>query len=634
MDMIDESFKTWEKMQKKATLKNEEPELKLSEYEMMKHNFVKKVFSAFPQLAVMTVSQNYANENPLSSEKSEIIENLTRKFLKMLRTGLNFEAASERTINKFRNQIDLSLTETETTDIIASDLNGMCLMDYMTLEKLRESDLKTRRVYRDKALFEMLGSKTLEYDDSYEPNYSVLNETAYKSHKEKVEKRSEEILSSEYLKEGKKELDDFVGRSKALMWRYYDQTLREDKITGMSNEEMIQIVFNTPTIIENAFASFVKTLETQGVYLSGDGLPLFQNVKDVKMRQKLENKADMCKFALMQRDMKYGHKHQLNMVRKALELQVKIKQVNKEASEDFQRVNEQNLRELAEKLKLSKSETDDLLGFVYYEQHDREKKIKREPLSTAELGVGSFLKGVNGRIDWNQDFKDSIFERNLKLEAEWLKVQTLAPSTGVSAQLKLVKRMSDTIQSLRRVRFQFDKKAVQKVSKIFFLEHLNFDFENEKVDIEKLEDYFKIPSEVFVKDPHEDHEFQKSKKSVQKKMLVFDLEDPLRSGSHDGIEENQAENVFWEEKRMKDSVKINKASGAASLGIDLGMFKALQMNPEERKKYIRDNHITDISLDPLGSFLQNKWEMKKEKKIERDAEKKKAGLKKKGKKSD
>lgn len=42
-------------------------------------------------------------------------------------------------------------------------------------------------------------------------------------------------------------------------------------------------------------------------------------------------------------------------------------------------------------------------------------------ISEMELNLESFLDGIFPRIDWHKALQESIEERNLRLESEWIK---------------------------------------------------------------------------------------------------------------------------------------------------------------------------------------------------------------------
>jgi hypothetical protein len=449
----------------------------------------------------------------------------------------------------------------------------------------------------------------------------LVNENHLRDHLKDKELTPDKVLSPELAQKEKRDIDAFIARSKGLLWRYFDEVVKHDKVAGMSNQEVQLMLFNTPVALERHFGPFASKLIDYGVYLNSYGEPQFDRVFDKDFRKRIQSKTELIRFTLMLAGLNYGSLHQQQMERQATALNDKIIDANTESIATIKRMNEENLKELADKLKLSMSETDDLLGFVYYEQHEREKKIIREPISKSVMDINGFLEDRNRRIDWANDFKESIFERNIRLQAEWLKEQLVYTRTSPTQQLELARRLTDAIQTLRRARFQFDKMAIKKASRIFFLEHMNIDFDKEDVDIERLEEYFKIPQDVFVRDPREDHEYQRSKKATQKSLLVVDLEDPLRSGSHDPIEEYQADDAVWDAKRFRPTVAV-RTEGGQGAAINKGYFEALQMTEAERMQFIKDNPNPNQTKDPMLLFLKTRNERINAKKAIKTAENK------------
>lgn len=605
LDDIHYNYAQHEKMERKPTMHWDDPNQKISDYDRMRFEFFRRLLQAFPNLAfVVQERMNQGMEPDWQSNDNPFLPFFTH-FFRHLRKGRSPKDATDETIKFFRRKFDRQYAQLDATEIVAEENQGQSLMDYFSLQKLKESAFKARRADRDKELFDILRGKEFKYDDDYEPNYAVVNQNYLRGHIEEKRLTPEKVLSAEVAAKERQDINAFIERSKGLLWKYFDQVAKHDKVAGMSNEEVMLMIFTTPKAMERHFAPFVAKLVDNGVYLSNLGEPRFEKVQDKKFTKALKKRQELVKFALMLADLNYGYLHQQQMERQANALKDKIIDLNTPSITSIKRMNEQNIQELADRLKLSKSEADDLLSFVYYEQHEREKQIVQEPISKAKMDINAFLEDRNQRIDWANDFKESIFERNLRLQADWLKEQLVYTRTTPDQQEELAKRLVDAIRALRRTRFQFDKMAYKKAARIFFLEHMNIDFASESVDIERFEEYFKIPQEVFIRDPKEDHEYQRSKKATQKTLLVQDLEDPLRSGTHDPTEEYQADNFIWDAVRHREPKKVTGEKTQNS-NLNRVYFEGAMMTRAEQKQWAIDNRDEDDKRDPTMMFLETR----------------------------
>lgn len=624
IDSADQAFRDFERIVRKQILYWDDPLLRVSDFDKVKGDFVKTVLREIPEINLVA-EENPFSELPHSSfHNADVLKRLLTRFFTFLHRGLSPKEATARAVRSFRAELEKRIREANGVREVAEAHNGVTLDGFFNTFKAREADLMTQRIKRDKALFDALKGKALVYDDDYEPNYDVVNESAYRATMASRALAKGEVASAERTAAERRELDEFIARSRRVMWRYYDQVAREDKLSGASNEEVMLLLFNTPAVLQRHFGPFVHELEKNGVALNSLGEPNFSGIKNQFLKRQLEKKAEMVRFALMLRDLSYGNIHHQNLTRRAQQLQRSIVQLNEVAAEKFKAINEEDLRELADKLKLSYSEVDDLVGFVYYEQHDREKVIVREPISTVELTPEGLLAGKHQRIDWNNDFRESIFERNLKLQADWLKQQIFVTKASSPLREELVRRLVDAIRGLRQVRHNIDRTALRKASRLFFLEHLGIDYGADPVDLDRLEDYLKVPAEVFARDPKEDHEYQRSKKAVHKTLLVADLEDPLRTGTHDPLEQRQVESEAWELLRHRPPKEARQSGegSAGSLGVNVNYLNAVQMTQEEKKQYMKDNHISETGDDPMLGYLQSRYEAKLVKRAQEALEKK------------
>lgn len=83
---------------------------------------------------------------------------------------------------------------------------------------------------------------------------------------------------------------------------------------------------------------------------------------------------------------------------------------------------------------------------------------------------------------------------------EYTKIQFEEDSEQkLERQEQLAQAISQTVENMRRLKIRIDLKSVKNAERKIFSEHANLDLTKEYVQLEKLEEYLKLPENMKVK---------------------------------------------------------------------------------------------------------------------------------------
>jgi hypothetical protein len=627
IDFCDQRFKETDLKDRAKKVLTTDFETSFTSSDKQKYFFIHKFFERYPNMRSVYISHDLSEMKLKNSQSMSALSFLMKEYVKRINKGLSKETATEEVLARVEYRLQLLIDEQKTTLDLANSNKAISFLDFSLSEKIRESELKTKRIRRDTDFQALIDGSLLEEFDAYEPNYKVVSENYNRSSEDINPDDFNEILSERAIEKEQNELQDFVTRSKNLMNKYYEDVVTRDRLNGMADKEVLMRVANSPTSLQKHFAPLIKICEKNGISLNYNGEVNYNKANSPTIVKKLKSKEELVKYALMLKDMNYGFKHKEELRKRAQKLSNELREHNQQASIELQETKQQNIKAILEKLKLPQSEVEGILDFIYFEKQHREEDFAGEPVLDKFLTEQKLIRGEHGRIDWQNELRDSIYERNLKLEAQWLKDRALNLSLSPENHENIVMKLVDTVTKLRRVKLLFDKQAYTKAAQIFFEEHSDVNFDLETVEIEKLEDYFKISSEVFSRNPEEENEFQKSKNAVKKRILRRNLNDsfkrvsPLQSKPDLPLNYEEAADQFWQLK--KDEVGEQFAGKSISEGqpVNLNYLKILEATPEEIKNYKKNNpYIAEPEKDPFMRYLEqknrsrNKVEVEKKKK--------------------
>jgi len=627
IDFCDQKFKEWELRTKAKRTIPIDSAVGFGRNSVDKYFFVQRLFERYPSIRYLDISHDLHELKLKNSDAMPILLTLFKHYARRIKAGVAKETAMEEIFSQIEARMQLTLEEQKATNALAGKHNAISFIDFTMIDKVRESELKTKRISRDADFQDLIDGNILDEFEDYEPNYKVVSEDYNRASEEIDPSNFNEILSENAIKKERKELTDFIDRSKNLMWKYYEDIITRDRLDGMADKDLIGRIVNTPSHLQKQFQPLIKLCEKHGVKLAEDGEVSFAECSSETISRKLAGKKDLVKYALMLKDLNFGSPHRQELKRRAINLNNQIRHHNEPASEMLKESKKKNIEAILEKMKLPKSEIEELIDFIYFEKTTKPEDFLGEPVLDVQMTERSFLDGEHSRIDWDNNMRDSIYERNLKLEAWWLKDRALNSEFDPANQEKMVSRLVDTVRSLRRVKLLFDKQSFKKAAQIFFEEHSDVDFDMENIELEKLEDYFKISNDILSRNPLEENEFQKAKNVIKKRILRRNLIDGfsrkhlMKTPWTDLIPPYEADSIFWQQKKDEEGIQNNPESSNEGVPVNLRLVRVIESTPDELKNYKKNNPlIKDPERDSILRYLEHRNSSKKVK--EEDAKKK------------
>lgn len=627
IDFCDQKFKEWELRHRASKTIPIDSSIGFGRNSIDKYFFVQRLFERYPSIRYLDISHDLHELKLKNSDAMPILLTLFKHYARRIKGGISKETAMEEIFSQIESRMQLTLEEQKATNALAGKNNAISFLDFTMIDKVRESELKTKRIRRDADFQDLIDGKILEEFEDYDPNYKVVSENYNRASEEIDPSDFNEILSEKAIQEERKELSEFVDRSKNLMWKYYEDIITRDRLDGMADKDLIGRIVNTPSHLQKQFKPLIKICEKYGVKLTEDGEVSFDECTSQTITGKLAGKKDLVKYALMLKDMNFGFRHREELKKRAVELNKKLREHNEPASEALKESKEKNIEAILEKLKLPKSEIEELIDFIYFEKSNNPEDFLGEPVLDVHMTERSFLDGEYSRIDWDNNMRDSIYERNLKLEALWLRDRALNSEFESDNQEKMVTKLVDTVRRLRRVKLLYDKQSFRKAAQIFFEEHSDVNFDLENIELEKLEDYFKISNDILNRNPLEENEFQKSKNAIKKRILRRNLADgfthksPVEVSETDAIPYEEADSRFWQYKRDDEAARNFIESSNEGVPVNIRMLRVLENTPDELKNYKKNNPlIREPEKDAILRYLEQRNASKQKK--EEDSKKK------------
>jgi len=387
--------------------------------------FINELFDRYPQMRGMTIFDNLDETRNKNSQLYKVVETLYRKYREKLRAGFIRENAFLNVVNDFQDYIDLRLVEVGRTENIANSMRAMTFVDYLRAQKIKESHYKSKQLERDTQFDEIE-----EIANKLNENHSIYHKIITKNPEDHLSTSNQEMLEEllkQQLIESRIKTDEsnkgFIEKSFNLLNKYYEKELVQDRLSGLTNEEVLLFIRSSPSSLKKKFRPLVKFCQSHDIKLDAIGNLNYSAVKDKNLLYRIKRDQDKIKFVLMLDDIEFGFTHRLNQKKKLNDLRKQMVGFNKEATENFNKMNEERLKQLKEASELPISELDKSIGFEYadvgVDMEDLKQNLSQN-LFKEKLTEDKFIEGKFDRIDWNEKLVDSIEERNLKLEQMWL----------------------------------------------------------------------------------------------------------------------------------------------------------------------------------------------------------------------
>lgn len=328
---------------------------------------------------------------------------------------------------------------------------------------------------------------------------------------------------------------------------FYKRAAALDRLGGLTDPEIINIVNQAPTYIKRTKRRLMKRLEHYKVTLSPDGVVNFSNCVNKQFRAKYE-KDPAIKLLLLEKETDFGHQHHKDYTQDMTALEKKLKEIS--SKKDFE---ERDLKELSELLvyespdlkpeienretnlindPLKKAEADQL----YKESLSRKAKIEKDDQTETMLET---IKNIFSEsiVDESSSNKliETYTERIRRIEILWLKHRIAKLHENESEKAKVyntLQQLKTVANDFRRLKFLLDQKALSDAKQLYFEEHAVFNREEMMIDkelhYELLFDYFNIPELERTMDDSQKYFDDKIVELISQDPLTYDIVKPFR----------------------------------------------------------------------------------------------------------
>lgn len=245
----------------------------------------------------------------------------------------------------------------------------------------------------------------------------------------------------------------------------------------------------------------------------------------------MKSKEDIVLEALLLSHFNYGFTHQNDNDKKLLDIQnslMNIEQENlKELEELIKKVTESNY---AKDAQIKRSDVDLILDTYVHAKEKKNPISHLDTIHTENLNISNFVSGKYNRIDWDKELLENRYERIERLKIlffgqnfikDWGKTaheylnenlinnENQAFNEGISKETKelreirflenlqdLANNLKTSIAKMRRLKFLMNQKHLNEFNKKLFPNDNNLDYDTEYVDIERLNEYLRLPEHL------------------------------------------------------------------------------------------------------------------------------------------
>lgn len=392
-------------------------------------------------------------------------------------------------------------------------------------------------------------------------------------HKIVPERQEKEVEYDQHLnKEGRTNIiESFAKNTKHMFNLYYQRASALDRLSGLTDQEVMDAVVTTPRKIKKQSRQLLTKLQKYNIKLDSRGEVDFSECPYPNISKKYLNNP-LVKIVLMQADLEYEFPHreaQLEAARKA-------RQEFEEAKREREREKVQEEEEARKKLELEQGFSSEQSPFhqQYNIQYPQSEKY-REPVrvETAREKAQRYAQ-ENSAENLSAEATYRVFEtydeRMVRLEKKWLKNRLVTLEAGVERPTEDEKQelLDKAVHKLRRLKFLVDQKNVENAKDLLFKEHRVFSEEEMLRDkdshYEKLVDYLRLPDEKRRLHTIDEIDDNKILTMIKKKEIVEDTNIPFDNSVRTVLTEEDT--VDKKLQKVKDMIYAKEAASVKQTG--------------------------------------------------------------------
>jgi len=294
---------------------------------------------------------------------------------------------------------------------------------------------------------------------------------------------------------------DFIKNTKHIFSMYYERAAAIDRLSGLTDKEIMDTVASSPTRIKRQSKQLLKKLQKYNIRLSPNGEVDFSGCTEPHIIRKLKDNP-LVRVVLMQKDLEFEFPHreiQMEAARKAkAELEESRQFRENEAKEREEEIKRERSAEIAASSEQSPFHQQYNIQYPQADlliQEEVQLTAKQKAEENAKLSADALSAEATYRVF------ETYEERLARLEKKWLNNRLAALEGGVEKPTEGEKKelLDKAVEKMRRVKFLVEQKNVKEAGDLLFEEHRVFTPEqllvDEEVSIEKLYDYLKLPEE-------------------------------------------------------------------------------------------------------------------------------------------
>ena len=408
-------------------------------------------------------------------------------------------------VSKYRDVIEEKRANFRIANGLKTSNGFRGLLDVYQQKAEYESRLKVSRMKKELNIDDFLDQNDLP---DYERNVRIVNKKGNDQ-----ERRTE-----------KQTFNDFFDRSKRLLNLYYQDVYMKDRLSALTDDEILYTVKETPTNIKRAARRILDLIEKHNIKISPEGVLDFTNCTKPHIQERL-TKDPYVKYAILHRDLGYGFTH-LESSRKAKEeLKRELFAIRAEDAR-IEEVETKEERELELKMQASQSTIDKQIGFISsggFIKNKGDEEGGRKHANPADL-----IEGKQYRLDERDTLIETFPERLMRLEKKWLRERIANIEGGVEGakDSEMREKYQVLTDKIRRVKLQLEKQAMDNAKDLLFEEHKRAREEGlwtETIPIERLLNYYSLPVDQRQPGLIEDTEYQNVRALVKRREVVEDL---------------------------------------------------------------------------------------------------------------
>lgn len=447
-----------------------------------------KVLEKYPELRFVP-GPKISSTAEMLPNSTHVLWDFVKKQKQLIKKGFTEEKAFEMVEQQYQSRMQRKKEDFLLTEGVAVNNKARSLMNFYQQQSEYESRLKVLRLERDllkyKTALQSFQQRVLEKsqikDDGEEnllkeieleektienkPYKRILEKIMYKGRD--IKKEKEAAPNMDPYQASKENIKNFLEGSKNVFGLYFDLVSMQDRLSGLKDDEILDMLNESPTKFKKRSKALRKKLEKLNITLDHRGnLDFTQSSAPENIKKKFSSgKLNLAaKSALMGEEIDYGFPHHEHRREKARELKNRLDILEKD---EAKKMEEERERMLALSFETRKHES--------YEPLDEKQNEVKDTAHERSLNfkTSDFIKPESS-------FKlfESPEEKYFRLEKNFLisKLKDLeTTSTSKEEKASYMKRLKDAIDDFRRTKFMIEKEANLKAGKMLFAEHENLD---------------------------------------------------------------------------------------------------------------------------------------------------------------